>query len=202
MCTIKWNRVSCFMCGLCLLCAFAVSDSYAQEELPFTINAYAFYMPLSDVKEYLKDGLTGEELTKMQVEHFKATAILPEDKPLKLSEGDNVIILPEDMRALLFDDVTDKSVVFIFEIIKHKDIADEILSINRNSYAASVDANGEEKLIRPKKGEWRIPANALRYRFLDFRHVVTFQHKKFVYELEIGEGETPIQFKLILKTNE
>ncbi len=202
MCAIKWNTVSGFMCGLCLLCAIMVSDSSAQEEIPFSVNVYAFYMPLSDVKDCLKDGLTRNELDEMQGKHFKSGAILPEAKPIKLSEGDNVITIPEAQRAQLFDDINNKSVVFIFEVIKQKDIADEILNINRNSYSVSVDANGEETLIRPKKGEWRVPAKTLRYRFLDFRHVVTFQHKKFVYEFDVGEGETPIQYKLILKTTE
>jgi len=200
MCTIKWNTVAGFMCGLCLLCGFMVSDSSAQEKIPFSVNVYAFYMPLSDVKDYLKDGLTGKEFSEMQVEHFKKGAILPEAKPIKLSDGDNVITIPEAQRAQLFNDIKNKSVVFIFEVIKQKDIADEILNITRNSYAVSVDANGEEKLIRPKKGEWRVPARTLRYRFLDFRHVVTFQNNKFVYEFDVGEGETPIQYKLIVNT--
>lgn len=194
---LKWLGSAAIL--MCLLGTISV-PSHGQD-FPIAIKAYVFSLSAQTMQGYLKDGLTRDELTELQDKCFKTGCMLPEEKPVILNGGENKVRVPVEGMTDLQEAKEAGFVVVMFELERQPDGDKSEVTIDRRSFVLAEKDNAVEE-IRVKKGTWRMPVKAPRYRYLDYRHAANFRFDAFVYELDVKIGAESEKVSLYLELSE
>lgn len=186
---------------------FGGLNSYAQEETDveepkIAFNFYLFAMDLNEMRDMLKEGLNGKELSRLQGELFEQGCLFKEEESKLIKKGANNINIPMARLQQLPEDLSSKIVVFFYEIVRRDELINQNMTLTHRSFVLTEE-DGVEKKIAEKEGEWRIPAKSKRFRVMDFRGAVRFFKASFTYEIELPSvEEKPEKYVLTLNVVE
>lgn len=157
----------------------------AQEESPLHITLYLFSISAGQMDSMLEDGLTRAELTRLQDTIFVENTLLPGEGPLVVRPGDNDVKVPLEAINRIENRSDHDYVVFMYfiERLEGRNSA----TINTVSYALGEE-HGEEVKVREREKIWRFPAEANRYRYIDFRYAQMMQYLSFEYNVSVQTG--------------